>query len=265
MLDLPARPAPTTGPLARTYRQLAAACPALTLTLVDRTPDAEAPRGAGGPQRPDHPSAPAREWIPVDRLAAAAERLVEAETARIRDRHGTTPRPHVAASRLLHHHLWTHALLITGVWYLERRIPLLPADRIWTDTATGDFALRSGDSAPGDEAALRDTVAAHLGPVLAAFQPHVRRGPRALWGMATDDLVSGIWYLGRMLGQEDRAVATATALLPAGPGAAADTAPWAGPADFRRENGSWTRTRQGCCLYYAIDPANPCATCPRRA
>ncbi|RPE36450.1 (2Fe-2S)-binding protein [Kitasatospora cineracea] len=254
MLDLPARPAPATGRLALTYRQLADACPALTFSLVDEGPVGGTP--ADGRERTP---AEGREWIPADRLASAVERLVDAEAARIRDRHGLAPRPHVAASRLLHHHLWTTSLLISGVWYLEGRVPLLPAGHLWTDTATGDFALRPGDWAPGDGAALRDAVAAHVGPVLAAFQPLVRRGPRALWGMATDDLLSGLWYLGRMLGEEDRAVATATALLPAG------ARPWTGPANFRRERGGWTRTRQGCCLYYAVDPANPCATCPRRA
>ncbi|MFF2817646.1 (2Fe-2S)-binding protein [Kitasatospora cineracea] len=256
MLDLPARPAPATGRLALTYRQLARACPALTLSLVDGDPAGGAL--AGGASAGGAPVG-GREWIPVDRLASAVERLVDAEAVRIRDRHGLAPRPHVAASRLLHHHLWTTSLLISGVWYLEGRIPLLPAGHLWTDAATGDFALRPGDWAPGDEAALRDAVAAHVGPVLAAFQPLVRRGPRALWGMATDDLLSGLWYLGRMLGEEDRAVAAATALLPA------DARPWTGPANFRREQGGWTRTRQGCCLYYAVDPANPCATCPRRA
>jgi len=217
----------------------------------------------------DADPADGREWIPADRLASAADRLVEGEAARIRARHGLAPRPHVAASRLLHHCLWSTSLLISGVWYLEGRVPLLPADRLWIDAATGEFALRPDDRTPDDRtpddrtpddgAALRDAVAARVSPVLAAFQPLVRRGPRALWGMATDDLLSGLWYLGRMLGQEDHAVATATALLPA------DARPWTGPANFRREEGGWTRTRQGCCLYYAVDPVNPCATCPRRA
>ncbi len=137
-------------------------------------------------------------------------------------------------------------------------MPVLPARDLWIAADTGEFALRPGEWRPGDEAVLREAVAAHVGPVLAAFQPYVRRGPRALWGMATDDLLSGLWYLGRTLGEEDRAVAVATALVPA------DAAPWTGPAGFRRAHGEWTRTRDGCCLYYAVDPANPCGTCPRR-
>ncbi|MFD8595634.1 (2Fe-2S)-binding protein [Kitasatospora sp. NPDC059646] len=240
MLHLPAGCPPTADRLAETYRQLGEYCPVLGLTLVDCAPPA------------------GRQWIPADRLASSVEQLIDGETARIRSRHGITPRPHVAASRLLHHYLWSASLLISGVWYLERRVPVLAARDLWIAADTGDFALRPGDWALGDEAALRDAVAAHVGPVLAAFQPHVRRGPRALWGMATDDLVSGIRYLGLVLDQEDRAVTVATALVPA------DTPPWTGPAAFRREHGAWTRTRSGCCLYYAIDPANPCGTCPRR-
>ncbi|RKE18765.1 (2Fe-2S)-binding protein [Streptomyces sp. TLI_171] len=240
MLHLPSGRARTVGETAETYRQLGRICPVLTVSLVDAAP------------------VDGQEWVSADRLASAVERLIDAEAARIHRRHGVTPRPHVAASRLLHHYLWTNSLLLSGIWYLERRIPVLPARHLWIAAGTGDFALRPGDWALGDEAALRDAVAAHLGPVLAAFQPHVRRGPRALWGMATDDLVSGLWYLGRMLDQEDRAVAVATALLDTG------APPWTGPAGFRRENHTWTRTRQGCCLYYAVDPANPCGTCPRR-
>ncbi|MGH3323710.1 MAG: (2Fe-2S)-binding protein, partial [Streptomyces sp.] len=89
-----------------------------------------------------------------------------------------------------------------------------------------------------------------------------RRGRRALWGMVADDLISGIWYLGRMLGQEERAVRAATELLPSG------IPPFPGGAAFRRLEGRGgeqhpTRTRLGCCLYYTIRPAEACITCPR--
>ncbi|GAA5015955.1 hypothetical protein GCM10025734_65260 [Kitasatospora paranensis] len=119
------------------------------------------------------------------------------------------------------------------------------------------------DGAPlGGPEDLRGAVAAHCGPVLAAFRPAVRRGPHAMWGMVGDDLVSALWYLGRTLGDEDRAVAAATAVLPGG------TPPFPGAAAFRRLTGADgrsrpTRTRHGCCLYYAIRPDEACATCPR--
>jgi len=81
--------------------------------------------------------------------------------------------------------------------------------------------------------------------------------------MVTDDLVSGIWHLGRTLGQEDEAVAAATTLLPS----PSPTPPFPGGADFRRLTGGDgrqypTRTRMGCCLYYTICPAEAFLTCP---
>ncbi|MGW7417617.1 (2Fe-2S)-binding protein, partial [Streptomyces sp. NPDC054863] len=111
-------------------------------------------------------------------------------------------------------------------------------------------------------AELRAAVADHVRPLLTAVRPHARRSPRTLWGMAGDDLVSGIWYLGRMLGQEERALQAATALLPTA------VPPFPGGADFRRlttPDGSRhpTRTRLGCCMYYTLDSAQACATCPR--
>jgi ferric iron reductase protein FhuF len=80
--------------------------------------------------------------------------------------------------------------------------------------------------------------------------------------MVGDDLVSGIWYLGRALGREDDAVRAATALLPEA------VAPYPAGADFRVLTGADgrrhpTRTRTGCCLFYTIRPGEACATCPR--
>ncbi|MGW2395044.1 iron-sulfur protein [Kitasatospora sp. NPDC001664] len=201
-------------------------------------------------------------WLPVSELPFRIEDLIAGEVTRITEEHGAVPRSHVAASRLLHHYLWSACLLFTGPWYLTGRIPAIDPSQLWISPATGDLTLRPGCSAPGDEDGLRAAVAAHVTPVLEAFRPHVKRGDRALWGMVTDDLVSGIWYLGRMLGQEEHAARTAAAVLPG------STAPFPGGADFRRLPGTegrthLTRTRLGCCLYYAVSPPTACVTCPR--
>ncbi len=87
------------------------------------------------------------------------------------------------------------------------------------------MVLRSAEAL---RAELRAAVAEHAGPVLDGFRPLLRRGPHALWGMVTDEITEGLWYVGRLLGQEERAVAELAALLPGG------TAPYAGAADFRR-------------------------------
>ncbi|MDI5969999.1 iron-sulfur protein [Streptomyces sp. SL13] len=208
--------------------------------------------------------------------SGALDALIEGESERVAAAYGRRPRRDVAASRFLHHYLWSVGLLFTGPWYLAGRVPRVPLDRLTADPATGAFTLDArglecgpngdgpgGDGPGGNEPeVVRDAVAEHVGPVLEAFGPRVRRGPRALWGMATDDLASGLWFLGRARGEEERGIRAATALLPGG------TAPFPGAAAFRVLRGPSgtphpTRTRLGCCLYYAITPDEPCLTCPR--
>ncbi|MFJ9839564.1 (2Fe-2S)-binding protein [Kitasatospora sp. NPDC101155] len=256
------------------YERLRELCPVLELRLLD-------------PVEPD-PSA-ADGWYSGAQLATD-ERALAAVLAGAEDRiaaeHGRAPRPHVTASRLLHHYVWSACLLIAGPWHLARRVPAVDPADLWLHAPTGRLALRPGGHAalagdlhgdlPGDDelrAELRAAVVAHLEPVLAAFARPTRRRDRALWGMVTDDLASAVWYLGRMLGArdatvgdatvEDDAVAAAGALLPGG------TLPLPGAADFRRlrtpdGREHHTRTRLGCCLYYAVKPeAVACLTCPR--
>ncbi|MFD8701997.1 (2Fe-2S)-binding protein [Kitasatospora sp. NPDC059648] len=261
--------------LAGDYERLRGLCPVLRLRLLD-------------PAEPD-PSA-ADGWHSGVQLATDIGALAAAlagEEARIAAEHGRAPRPHVTASRLLHHYVWSVCLLIAGPWHLNRRVPALDPAELWLHAPTGDLALRPRGhvTRPGDDelrAELRAAVVAHLEPVLAAFAGPTRRRDRALWGMVTDDLASAVWYLGRMLDargtsvevgecaagerptvEEDAAVTAAGALLPGG------TLPLPGAADFRRlrtpdGRGHHTRTRLGCCLYYAVKADAPaCLTCPR--
>ncbi|MFE7836437.1 (2Fe-2S)-binding protein [Streptomyces sp. NPDC057474] len=212
----------------------------------------------------------------------SVEAFVETEVARIQDRYDHTAPPHVAASRALHDYAWSVGLLMSGVWYLERRVPRIAPSDIRVDLATGRYEIAPGadlaclpddpaTALPGTRAVahrealraeLRAAVADHMGPVLDAIGPYVRRGSRALWGLVSDDLVSGLWYLGRMRGDEAAGVRAASAVLPTA------HAPFPGGAGFRalrtsdgREHP--TRTRMGCCLYYTIRPAEACSTCPR--
>ncbi|MGW3041413.1 iron-sulfur protein [Kitasatospora sp. NPDC001159] len=294
---LPVRAQARPSALVSDYERLRELCPVLELCLLD-------------PAEPD-PSA-ADGWYSGSQLAAD-ERALAAVLAgaeeRIAAEHGRAPRPHVTASRLLHHYVWSTCLLIAGPWHLARRVPAVDPADLWLHAPTGRLALRPGGHValtgalagasagvlpgnlpgglrgdllgdlpghlPGDDelrAELRAAVVAHLEPVLAAFAGPTRRRDRALWGMVTDDLTSAVWYLGRMLGaqdaalavaEEDAAVAAAGALLPGG------TLPLPGAADFRRlrtpdGREHHTRTRLGCCLYYAVKPeALACLTCPR--
>ncbi|WP_442906189.1 (2Fe-2S)-binding protein [Kitasatospora sp. NBC_00458] len=339
------------NPLDADYRRLLDLCPVLRVRLL--ADDEPAPSRLQG-------------WYSAAELAGDPEALADSlagEAARIAPvaaGYGTSPRPHVVASRLLHHYLWSVSVLIAGPWYLARRVPLIGGADLWMHAATGDLALRPRAHvtlAGEDElrAELRAAVVTHVEPLLTAFAAPARRGTRALWGMVTDDLASAIWYLGRMLDATHpageageageagasaaaRAAATVEAVLggavhgpaelravftePAGarsgaaggegescaaagaatralraeeaarPGpseaaphpatheaaavAAAGavlpghTEPLPGAADFRLLRGEdgrahHTRTRLGCCLYYAIQPGNACLTCPRTA
>ncbi|MBV1940144.1 (2Fe-2S)-binding protein [Streptomyces sp. BV286] len=268
-LETPSTGAATTvsGLLTTAYRQLAEVCEALTVRVADPTAPFTRTGLSGAELTKDH---------------GALDAYLLAEHSRIRTRYDHTPRPDVAASRALHDYAWSVGLLMSGVWYLTGRVPRVRPEDVRIDLASGMFEISPGPDLaclPGDPAStlpgvltvpheealraeLRVAVADHMEPLLSAIAPHVRRGPRALWGLVTDDLVSGIWYLGRMLGREPDAVRAATALLPSA------VAPFPGGADFRHLTGSDgrqhpTRTRMGCCLYYTIRPAEACATCPR--
>ncbi|MEV8433502.1 (2Fe-2S)-binding protein [Streptomyces chartreusis] len=213
---------------------------------------------------------------------AALDAFVAAEATRIHDRHGVVVRRHVAASRALHDYAWSISLLMSGAWYLERRVPRIRPEDLRLDLAAAEFTVTPGSdlacladdpaaalpgvlTVPHEEALraeLRAAVADHMAPLLDAIGPVARRGSRALWGMVSDDLVSGIWYLGRVLGREDEAVRAAGRLLPSA------VAPYPSGADFRHLTTADgrrhpTRTRAGCCMYYTIRPDEACATCPR--
>ncbi|MFJ2958359.1 (2Fe-2S)-binding protein [Streptomyces sp. NPDC087270] len=252
------------------YARLSAVFPQLRITA------APPPSGAG--------------WIGAGELAAGGAALdafvtnATAESARKRER---PPRPDVAATLALHRYLWPACLLFTVPWFLHGRVPRLPVGDVAFHPATGRVTVRtrSFSCLPDDPAAtlpgartaphpaalrdeLRAAIADHVAPVLAGFGPLLRRGRHALWGMVTDEITEGLWYVGRLFDQEERAVAELAALLPGG------THPFPGSAGFRpgtRIDGpsagtqcaAASRTRLTCCLYYTISPTDTCTTCPR--
>lgn len=224
------------------------------------------------------------DWVPATRLAEGGETLdaflaQDAEQA-LRD-HGRRARSDVVATFGLHRYAWPLCLLVTIPWFLHRRVPRVPVEAVACRRTPGEMAVRIDEfacladdpaaHAPGarvepDEealrAAVRASIAEHLTPVLDGFRPRVRRGPRALWGMATDEITEGLWYLGHLLGEEKRAVHEAGLLLPGG------ALPYAQPAGFRELTGNNgelipTRDRASCCLHYTLRPEDTCVTCPR--
>ncbi|ORT58035.1 (2Fe-2S)-binding protein [Streptomyces sp. CB03238] len=268
---LPALPsAALTSPVADAYARLTEVFPGLR---VRQLADGErAPRGSG--------------WVGADELAAgggALDAFLAWDNAQVLRDYGQQARPDVVASFGLHRYAWPACLLITVPWFLHRRVPRLPVGEVAFQRALGRMTVRVGEFAclPGDPAAtlpgarivpdeealrgeVRAAVAEHLGPVLDGFGPRMRRGKRALWGMATDEIVEGLWYVGHLLGEESRAMAELSLLLP-GSGTAK---PYVGTAGFRELSGPDgtplpTRDRASCCLFYTLRPEDTCVTCPR--
>jgi hypothetical protein len=261
-------PSPPLSPVTDAYTRLAEVFPGLR--VEELTGDERHPRGAG--------------WVRAAGLAGGGEPLDaflawDAEQV-LRD-YGQRGRPDVVASFALHRYAWPACLLTTVPWFLHRRVPRIPVEEISLHRAQGRMAVRVSDFAclPDDPAAalpgarvvpdqealraeVRTAVAEHLGPVLKGFAPRMRRGNRALWSLATDEIVEGLWYIGHLLGEEPRAMADLERLLPAAAG------PYVGGAGFREltgpDGGSLpTRDRAGCCLFYTLRPEDTCVTCPR--
>ncbi|MGW7051669.1 (2Fe-2S)-binding protein [Streptomyces sp. NPDC054887] len=261
-------PAVAASPVAASYDRLTEVFAGLRVTeLADGE---QAPRGGG--------------WVGAAELAAggaALDAFLAWDNAQVLRDYGQQARPDVVASFGLHRYAWPACLLVTVPWFLHRRVPRVPVEDVAFQRTLGRMTVRVREFAclPGDPAAalpgarvvpdaealrgeVRDAVAQHLGPVLDGFGPRMRRGKRALWGMATDEIVEGLWYIAHLLGEERRAMRELEELLPG------TTKPYAGTAGFRDLTGPNgealpTRDRASCCLFYTLRPEDTCVTCPR--
>ncbi|MGW1891524.1 (2Fe-2S)-binding protein [Streptomyces sp. NPDC002004] len=259
---------PAASAVAEAYARLAEAFPGLRVTELGA--GEQVPHGGG--------------WTAAARLAAGGADLdafIAWDRAQVLRDYGQEARPDVVAGFGLHRYAWPASLLFTMPWFLHRRVPRIPVENVSFQRALGlmtvrvdGFACLPDDPAaalpgavvvPGDEALraeLRTAVAVHLEPVLAGFAPRMRRRGRALWGMATDEIVESLWYVAHLLGEEHRARTELERLLPGA------TEPYAGSAAFRALTGPGgealpTRDRASCCLFYTLRPDDTCLTCPR--
>ncbi|NJQ14750.1 (2Fe-2S)-binding protein [Streptomyces bohaiensis] len=231
--------------------------------------------GAGGP---------AAGWLRGADLvedAAALDAFVDASERESTAAYGVGVRRDVAAGFALHRYAWPATALFSLPYFLVRRVPrLAPADvALHSDEGrvavrVREFACLPDDPAVGAPGArpvaseealraeLRGALSAHMAPVLEVFAPRMRRRARAMWGTATDELVEGLWYVGKLLGEERRARTEAELILPG------STAPFSGGAAFRDiATGCGgrlpTRDRVTCCFFYTLRPDATCVTCPR--
>ncbi|MGW1612860.1 (2Fe-2S)-binding protein [Streptomyces sp. NPDC002285] len=261
--------------LADAYTRLTEVLPGLAITQP--ATDAQLPRHDG--------------WVTAATLAEGGTGLdtfLAWDDAQVQRDYGQSARADVVASFGLHRYAWPVCLLITVPWFLLRRVPRFPVthvsyDRTAPDLPMGALAARPATFAclPGDPAAtlpgarvvpdeealraeVRTAIAEHLEPVLTGFGPRMRRRGRALWGMATDEVVESLWYVAHLLGdgEQDRARRELELLLPGA------TKPYVGSAAFRELTGPNgeslpTRDRASCCMFYTLRPEDTCATCPR--
>ncbi|MFI5628576.1 (2Fe-2S)-binding protein [Streptomyces sp. NPDC051664] len=261
-------PGTTTSAVSDAYTRLAEVFPGLRAEVLGD--DEPTPSGVG--------------WVGAHELAAggaALDTFLAWDNVQVLRDYGQQARPDVVASFGLHRYAWPACLLVTVPWFLHRRVPRIPVEDVAFQRALGhltvrvrEFACLPDDPAaalPGarvvaDETALRAevlaAVAEHIGPVLDGFGPRMRRGKRALWGMATDEIVEGLWYIAHLLGEERRAMTELEVLLPG------TTEPYVGTAGFRELTGPNgeslpTRDRASCCLFYTLRPEDTCVTCPR--
>ncbi|MFE7510070.1 (2Fe-2S)-binding protein [Streptomyces sp. NPDC057540] len=267
-------PTPLASPVAASYARLAEAFPGLRTD--EAVPGERLPRGAG--------------WVGAEELAAggpALDAFLAWDDAQVLRDYGQQARPDVVASFGLHRYAWPACLLVTVPWFLDRRVPRLPVRNVSFQRALGRMAVRVEEFAclPGDPAAtlpgarvvadeealraeVRASLAEHFEAVLDGFGSRMRRGRRAQWGMATDEIVEGLWYVAALLGEEPRAMAELELLLPGTP---KPYKPYAGGAGFRELAGSEgadgapraTRDRATCCFFYTLRPEDTCLTCPR--
>ncbi|MFF9430795.1 (2Fe-2S)-binding protein [Streptomyces sp. NPDC004290] len=267
-------PTPLASPVASSYARLAEVYAGLRVDEI--APGERLPRGAG--------------WVGADDLAAGGPPLdafLAWDDAQVLRDYGAQARPDVVATFGLHRYAWPACLLVTVPWFLHRRVPRIPVHGVSFQRVLGRMAVRVEEFAclPGDPAAalpgarvvadeealraeVRDSLAEHFAPVLDGFAPRMRRGRRALWGMATDDIVEGLWYVAELLGEEPRAMTELELLLPGSP---RTHKPYAGGAGFRELPGSegpdgaprTTRDRAACCFFYTLRPEDTCLTCPR--
>lgn len=222
-------------------------------------------------------------WLDIDAVAGDRDRFLAAMEYAAAGY--DTARMDIKGNRFLEIWTWLVATPAAATILLDRRLPDIAAANLAVHPQPfgeiAPVALRSPrfwclpvDPAAGhadatvveDERALVLELNAmlarrHLPALVAATNAHCRRGQRALWRSATDQLIGAFTRAGAALEREDDAVALARI---AGEG----ETPMRTEVRIRRFelDGLPSHTmhlRDGCCLYYRVNGRPPnCSNCP---
>lgn len=195
---------------------------------------------------------------PYDGLRALVD-----ETA---DRWGAAP--HVGAALLWKTYGYWHTLPMVLGWALERRVPLMRLDDTLVKSSPAGVTVAAAEvtvavlpddplaGAPGTlvvtdlAAAIRGSLMDTQLPVIKALNDLTKVGERTLWGSTAEAIVHPITRLGADGVMADAHGAAARLLGAIGAPVAGLVVP-EGDA-FRRRT---------CCLWLAVQPADPCPTC----
>jgi len=164
------------------------------------------------------------------------------------------PSPAVAATWQIEGHAWfVAATALAGVVAHSRMPPLDRALlRYGPEGRPEAIALPADGWRRARGADLATALAGHLAPLVNALSAHRRARP--LWRSAGDRLGQAARWCGDAFGDNERAIAIATAALEA------PTALRAEPG-FSIEDGEPFRRRTGCCLAYRLPDTPRCADC----
>lgn len=228
-------------------------------------------------------------WARGDQLLADDDLLswvVDTEVVAATHRYSASPRRDVAAYWVMQHYTYLLASLTVGAVVDDDRVVRIqpsgfafasPGDTSPVAAAPVEFGCLPGDPDAGapcavvvlDRAGLyalaRRWLVEHLTPVFAALRPHLRRGPRAAWANATDMVGSVIWLASDGLVGTDRDAYAAEQfdLLFGGQVKPFTGVPQLVTLPVSSGASYTTKLRKDCCLYYTLDSADACFTCPR--
>lgn len=123
----------------------------------------------------------------------------------------------------------------------------------------------AGDHAPATADVFGETFAAHLAPIVVMLKRRTGLSSGAQWRLAADSLAGGFLEIGRVLGDEETAMARALAIVKrAGTSLFSDKLRYEDIVIEIGGNHALSRTyrlRGGCCLYYRTEGGIFCDSC----